>query len=72
VNKKSFKDGSPLFFYTGNEGTIEDFAANTGIMYDIAPMFNALIVFCEHRYYGNGSSLPYGEDSLSVSSVFNS
>ncbi len=33
-----------------------------GFMWDIAPEFEALIVFAEHRYYGQ--SLPYGKDSL--------
>jgi pimeloyl-ACP methyl ester carboxylesterase len=66
INKKYFTDDGtgPLFFYTGNEGTIETFADNTGILYDIAPEFKALIVFCEHRYYGNGSSMPFGKDSF--------
>ncbi|KAI6184607.1 CRE-PCP-1 protein [Aphelenchoides bicaudatus] len=65
VNNQSFVNGQgPLFFYTGNEGTVEGFAANTGIMFDLAPEFNALIVFCEHRYYGSGSSQPFGKDSF--------
>lgn len=52
---------APIFVYTGNEGNIEWFAANTGFMMDIAPKFNALLVFIEHRFYGE--SLPFGKGS---------
>ena len=32
-------------------------------VWDIAPLFNAMVVFGEHRYYGK--SLPYGNESYS-------
>ncbi|KAL4144176.1 hypothetical protein QTP88_006399 [Uroleucon formosanum] len=52
----------PIFFYTGNEGRIEDFCDNTGFMWEISREFEALVVFAEHRYYGE--SMPYGMNSF--------
>jgi len=64
-----WKKNGPIFFYTGNEGAIEWFCNNTGFMWDIAPQFNAMLVFAEHRYYG--TSLPFGADSYKNSSTLN-
>ncbi|VDM36057.1 unnamed protein product [Hydatigera taeniaeformis] len=50
-----YKPGFPIFFYCGNEGNIMEFWNNTGFVFDIAPMFNALVVFGEHRYYGEST-----------------
>ncbi|KAL5187550.1 Lysosomal Pro-X carboxypeptidase [Glycine soja] len=48
----------PVFFYSGNEDDIEWFAQNTGVVWEIAPRFGAMVVFPEHQYYGE--SVPYG------------
>lgn len=62
INDLSWDKKGPIFFYAGNEGDITLFAENSGFMWDIAPEFNALLVFAEHRYYG--VSKPYGNKSF--------
>ncbi|KAL3535063.1 hypothetical protein ACH5RR_003524 [Cinchona calisaya] len=62
INSQYWKKGAPIFVYTGNEGDIEWFAANTGFLLDIAPKFHALLVFIEHRFYGE--SLPFDKKDL--------
>jgi len=42
----------PILFYTGNESPVEVYINNTGLMWDLAPKLNALLVFAEHRYEG--------------------
>ena len=49
IHVEHFWQGSgPLFFYTGNEGPIEEFYENSGFIYELARDFAALIVFGEH------------------------
>ncbi|CAH8668309.1 unnamed protein product [Schistosoma margrebowiei] len=54
---KWFKPNGPIFFYCGNEGGIDGFWNNTGLIFELAPSFNAFVLFAEHRYYGK--SLPF-------------
>ncbi|KAG9459168.1 hypothetical protein H6P81_003676 [Aristolochia fimbriata] len=58
---------APIFVYTGNEGDIEWFAQNTGFMFDNAPRFQALLVFIEHRFYGE--SIPFGGKEVAYSNA---
>ncbi|GMR41917.1 hypothetical protein PMAYCL1PPCAC_12112 [Pristionchus mayeri] len=67
VNMDSYSTGGPIFFYTGNEGQIEEFANATGLMWDLAGTFKAAVVLAEHRYYGD--SQPYGDYDKSYASA---
>lgn len=37
----------PIFLYCGNEGDIEWFAANSGLVWELAPRFGAMVIFPE-------------------------
>merc|ERR1719428_723933 len=60
---KWWAPGAPIYLYLGNEGEIESFYNNSGLLFEIAetPGLGGLVLFVEHRYYG--ASLPAGGGS---------
>ena len=47
---------SLMLFYVGNESPVEEYVNNTGLMWELAPAMDALLVWAEHRY--EGASVP--------------
>ena len=59
------KAPGPIFFYTGNESPVEEYINNTGLMWELAEQFGALIIFVEHRYEPLSHPEVCGEDARS-------
>lgn len=56
----------PVFLYTGNESPVEEYVNNTGLMWTLAKKYSALVVFAEHRYFGESiPDLNYKENCVS-------
>jgi lysosomal Pro-X carboxypeptidase len=61
------EDDGVMFFYVGNEADVELYLNHTGLMWENAAEFGAMLVFAEHRYFGK--SLPFGDVQEMVAHV---
>ncbi len=63
-------DQKNIFFYLGNEADVTLYVNATGLIWENAEEFGALVVFGEHRYYGKSQLFP--DDPLSNMSYLSS
>lgn len=56
-----WRPGGSILFYTGNEADVTLYLNNSGLLFELAPKFDAMVVWAEHRYYGK--SKPFGSGS---------
>ena len=67
VHDGFWKPGGPILFYCGNEASVELYVNATGWMWEHAEELGALLVFAEHRYYGE--TQPLGGSSATNAST---
>lgn len=61
-NADSWEVGrGPIFFYVGNEANVEKYVNATGLMWESARPFGAMLVWAEHRFYGESVPAEAGE-----------
>eukprot|EP01084_Bolivina_argentea_P160291 279155_1 len=61
---KNWKPNNTIFFYGGNEADVELYVNATGLMWENADSYDAIMVFAEHRYFGK--SLPFGSNEADI------
>mmetsp|Transcript_12735 Transcript_12735/g.32097 ORF Transcript_12735/g.32097 Transcript_12735/m.32097 type:complete len:557 (+) Transcript_12735:198-1868(+) len=65
VNDQYYTNSSsPVLFYAGNEAPILQFVKNSGFLWESAEKLGAMVVFAEHRYYGE--SFPFGSPKAAL------
>jgi len=64
ANSKTTTQSGPIFFYLGNEANVELYLSHSGLMWENAKPFGAMLVFAEHRYFGQ--SIPTTATTLTT------
>ena len=67
ISEEHWCDGCPILLYLGNEADIMLFVNNTGFIWEKAKRLRAMVLFIEHRYYGD--SIPFGMLSKSADRI---
>nr|XP_043610462.1 lysosomal Pro-X carboxypeptidase [Erigeron canadensis] len=63
------KKKAPIFVYLGAEGPIDGDIGALGLLPDIAPRFKALVVYLEHRFYGESNPFGSNGDPSSIKAM---
>lgn len=58
VNDTWWRPGGPVLIYTGNEAPITAFVGSVGFQWVLAEELGAMVVFAEHRFYGESATAP--------------